>query len=177
MKCGFRCKLCNFLRVAVLLGEDLLHLTWASSSRRRPGRYATHGKQTSSVALLWPRRPELSAGIRPPARMQPVKGGPGFTEGFIKQEEPVSRQEQLPAADSRKPLALINRGGCQQEQAEGWDGDGAAIGLGPRTEGGIWCFCAPLGGIWRGSSFQVGAQQPGRFVSRDCRHSACLSSR
>lgn len=52
VKCGFRCKLCNFLRVAVLLGEDLLHLTWASSSRRRPGRYATHGKQTSSVALL-----------------------------------------------------------------------------------------------------------------------------
>lgn len=46
-----------------------------------------------------------------------------------------------------RPLALINGG--QGEQAEAWDGDRTGIGLGPRTEGGIWCSCALGCDIWR----------------------------
>lgn len=73
---------------------------------------------------------------------------------------PVPRQEQLAAADSCKPLALINRDCCQQD--EGWDAGRAVIGLGLRMEGGIWCCCAPPCNIWRGSSFEVGTQWPSR---------------
>lgn len=42
------------------------------------------------------------------------------------------------AADSGKPLALINH--CQRVQVEGWDEDGSGIGLVLRMEGGVWCF-------------------------------------
>lgn len=42
--------------------------------------------------------------------------------------------EQLTAADSGQPLALINH--CQGP-GRGWDGHGAGIGLCLRTEGGI----------------------------------------
>lgn len=86
--------------------------------------------------------------------------------GFIEQEEPVSPRVStspgtVTAADSCKPLALINR--CQREQAEGWDGDGIGDWFG--AEDGGWdlvLLCSGLQHLER--TFLLGRRVAAREV-------------